>query len=122
MRYRVMFYRTAAGAEPAREFLRGVKRDSKKAAAKIGRQIQLMADGLLPMKPPYAKRLEQGIFEIRVEESGNAYRVLYFYFDGATMVLTNGLAKKTRKTPAGTVQLARAYRNDYCRRQGERKS
>ena len=41
----------------------------------------------------------QGLYEIRVEESSNIYRVFCFFDEGDLVILINGFQKKTDKTP-----------------------
>jgi len=65
--------------------------------------------------------LEDGIFQIRAQQEGNISRVLYFFAVGKTIVLTNGFTKKTPKTPSAEIELAKKYRDDYKRKEAQRK-
>jgi len=49
----------------------------------------------------YFKHLEgtKGLYEIRVEVSGNIYRIFSFFDKGNLVVLGNAFQKKTQKTP-----------------------
>jgi phage-related protein len=59
------------------------------------------------------------IWEVRVQQGGNIFRLLGF-FDGATLILlTNGFAKKTQKTPLEEIRLAEARKRDYFDKQGK---
>ena len=58
-------------------------------------------------------------FELRGQQGGNISRVLYFFFAGQKVILTNGFVKKTQKTPSGEIEKARQYRADYLRQRGE---
>lgn len=72
------------------------------------------------MPPQYFKKLVNTaeIWEVRVQQGGNIFRLLGF-FDGATLIiLTNGFAKKTQKTPIDEVRLAEARKRDYFEQQG----
>ena len=67
-----------------------------------------------------AKNLDSdGIFEIRAKVSSNICRVLYFFYFGNQIILTNGFVKKTSKTPAKEIEKAKRYRKDYIQRKGE---
>ena len=55
----------------------------------------------------------QGLFEIRVEESSNIYRVFCFFDDGAVVILINGFQKKTDKTPRSEIARAQRLRKKY---------
>jgi adenine-specific DNA-methyltransferase len=64
------------------------------------------------------KMLEDGIFELRTKQSSDITRVLYFFFAGRKIVLTNGFVKKSQKTPKAEKELAKKYKADYERRYG----
>ena len=69
---------------------------------------------------PYSEQLEDGIFELRIKFGGNITRILYFFFVGKNIILTNGFMKKTQKTPPNEIAKAKQYRTIYLTRQ-ERK-
>lgn len=68
------------------------------------------------LREPYSKFIGDGIFEIRAKQSSNITRVLYFFYIGKRIVLTNGFIKKTQKTPPEEIALAKKYRADYLER------
>ena len=43
-------------------------------------------------------------------------RAFYFFVIGGRIVVTNGIVKKSEKTPRGDLELARKYKADYERR------
>ena len=49
----------------------------------------------------YLKHLEgtEGIYEIRVQQASNIFRILSFFDEGKLIVLANAFQKKTQKTP-----------------------
>lgn len=47
-------------------------------------------------------------------------RVLCFFMFGQKIIITNGFIKKTQKTPKREIKLAKKYRNDYLKREGEK--
>jgi phage-related protein len=55
----------------------------------------------------------QGLYEIRVEESSNIYRVFCFFDDGNVVILINGFQKKANKTPRKEILLAQRLRKKY---------
>jgi len=58
----------------------------------------------------------EGIWEVRVQFGGNIFRLLGF-FDGSTLlILTNGFAKKSQKTPRREIELAMRRKNEYLSR------
>ena len=68
------------------------------------------------LREPYTKYLEDGIFELRIKLGSDISRILYFFYDGRNIVLTNGFIKKTWKTPRGEIEKAKMYRKDYFHR------
>lgn len=72
------------------------------------------------LRLPYSEYLEDGIFEIRAKQGSNITRILYFFFVGKKIILTNGFIKKTQKTPKNQIELAKKYRDEYKNR-GEAK-
>ena len=56
------------------------------------------------------------LWEVRAEFGGDAFRLLGCWDAGRLVVLTNGFAKKTQKTPAREIELAEQRRRDYLNR------
>lgn len=54
-----------------------------------------------------------GLFEIRIEYQGNAYRVFCCFDDGNLVVLFNGFQKKSQKTPRKEIEKALSIKADY---------
>lgn len=66
---------------------------------------------------PYSKMLFDGIFELRAKQGSDITRVLYFFYIGHRIVITNGFLKKTDKTPSHQIDMAKKYRDIYLERQ-----
>ena len=111
--FEVVFYDKEDGAEPAKEFILSL---DKKMRAKMLRTIMLLADNGPMLRAPYSKPLEDGIFELRVKVGSDISRVLYFFFVGRRVVLTNGFIKKTQKTPSAEIERAKRYRAEFISR------
>jgi len=54
-----------------------------------------------------------GLFEIRVEISGNIYRVFSFFDEEKLVILLNGFQKKTPKTPSKEIEKAEKLKQQY---------
>lgn len=98
----VSFYRTEAGNEPVREWLTEIPRDHKRM---IGTEIKTVQIGW-PIGMPVVRKLEKGLWEVRVNLVDTIARVL-FTVDGNVMVLLHGFIKKSQKTPASDLETAR---------------
>lgn len=111
--YKVIFYETENGKQPAKEFLLSL---DTKMRAKMMRIIDMAAQNGPDLREPYSKPLEDGIFELRAKVGSDISRTLYFFYTGKQIVLTNGFVKKTQKTPENEKKLAKKYRADFLKR------
>ncbi|HET9184355.1 MAG TPA: type II toxin-antitoxin system RelE/ParE family toxin [Candidatus Angelobacter sp.] len=99
----VRFYRTAAGAEPAREWLRNLNREDRH---NIGLDLMRVQYGW-PIGMPLVRSLKGGLWEVRCTlPSQRIARVLLCFHRGALIVL-HGFIKKTQKTASADLALAR---------------
>jgi phage-related protein len=96
------FYRTEAGTEPVREWLRSLQAEARKT---IGRDIQDV-QWRWPISRPLVDGLGAGLYEVRTTCERTEYRVL-FCIEDSTMYLLHGFVKKSRRTPRTEVDLAR---------------
>ena len=107
----VNFYRTKSGNCPVEDFLDSL---SGKQAQKVVWVLRLIEElDIVPVQ--YLKKLvnTDDIWEVRIQFGGSIFRLLGF-FDGATLlILTNGFAKKSQKTPRQEIDLA-AQRKNEC--------
>lgn len=55
----------------------------------------------------------KGLYEIRVEESGNIYRIFCCFDNEKIVVLFNAMQKKTMKTPKKEIDKAKKLMNKY---------
>ena len=102
--------------KPAKDFIDGL---DKKLRTKVLRSINLLQDNGNETREPDSKPLEDGIFELRTSFGGNITRVLYFFYVGQRIILTNGFVKKTNKTPPAEIAIAKKYRADFLEREKE---
>jgi phage-related protein len=114
MRRTVIFYRTADGKCPIKEFLDSL---DGKASQKIAWVLNLLED-LESIPSLYFKKLvsSDGIWECRIKHGSNIYRILCFMFKNSNIVLTHGFIKKTQKTPKNEIEKAEKYKNDFIKR------
>lgn len=107
----INFYRTRSGRCPVEEFLDAL---TSKHAQKVAWVLQLIEE-LEVVPTQYFKKLvnTEDIWEVRIQQGGNIFRLLGF-FDGATLIiLTQGFAKKSQKTPLDEIRLAESRKRDY---------
>jgi phage-related protein len=106
----VTFYKTQAGICPVEEFIDSL---SSKQAQKVAWVLRLFEE-FETVPSQYFKKLvsTDDIWEVRVNVGGDTFRLLGF-LDNSYIVLTNGFAKKTEKTPPQEIELAEQRRNEY---------
>jgi phage-related protein len=97
----VRFFRTDAGSEPVREWLRQLPATERKA---IGECIKTVQFGW-PLGMPLVRHIGGDIWEVRINLSNRTARVL-FTLDDQSMVLLHGFVKKQQKTPGPHLALA----------------
>ena len=63
----------------------------------------------------YLKHLSgtDGLYEIRVQQGSDIYRIFCFFDEGKLVVLANGFQKKTQKTPKSEIDKAVKIKSDY---------
>ena len=112
-RFEVEYFEKEDGTYPAEEFI--LSQDVK-MRAKLFRLLELLEEKGNTLREPYSKSLDDGIFEIRAKQGSNITRVLYFFYIGNKIILTNGFIKKSQKTPPSEIALAKKYRAEYEKR------
>ena len=114
----VLFYTKDNGEKPAQQFIDGLE---PKMLARVYKLIDLLEARGHEIREPHSKHLSDGIFELRAEVGSDISRVLYFFYAGKKAILTNGLIKKTEKTPPDEIKRAKDYRKDYLSREENKK-
>ena len=99
----VTFFRTEAGNEPVREFLRELAPEDRKI---IGTDIKEVQFGW-PLGMPLVRKMEKDLWEVRCHLEGRIARVIFTVMKGH-MVLLHAFIKKAQKTPRSELDTARA--------------
>lgn len=111
---KVDFYCTPKGQSPVEEFLDSL---TGKQAQKVLWVLQLIEE-LDSVPRQYFKKLvdSEEIWEVRIQFGNDIFRLLGFFDGGNLLILSNGFAKKTQKTPPQEIALAIRRRNEYLAR------
>jgi phage-related protein len=104
----VRFFRTATGNEPAREWLKRLPSEERHI---IGEDL-LTVQYAWPVGKPLVDNLGDGLWEVRSRLKSRIARTLFALVDGEIVVL-HGFIKKTQKTPAQELELARQRKREY---------
>ena len=105
-----IFYRTEAGGEPVRVWLKGLAREDRK---RIGEDIKTVEFGW-PIGMPVCRFVGDGVYEVRTNLSQNRIARVLFYIDRKSrMVLLHGFVKKTQRTPLQDLDLAASNKRKH---------
>ena len=105
----VVFYRTPAGAEVVRDWLRGLDEIDRNAIGQDLMRVQFR----WPVGMPLCRAMGGGLWEVRSDLADNRIaRVLFSVQQGKILVL-HGFIKKTRKTPNNDLALARKRGREF---------
>lgn len=66
----------------------------------------------------YLKFIENtsGLYEIRVQQGNDIFRIFCFFDEGKLVVIANGFQKKTQKTPRNEIEMALKIKAEYERK------
>jgi len=98
----VVFYKTASGKEPVRDWLKALSDQDRKI---IGDDLKTAQYGW-PLGMPLIRKLDSNLWEVRSRLQNRIARVI-FSVEGNTMVLLHGFIKKSQKMPAKDLQLSK---------------
>jgi phage-related protein len=107
----LIFFRTAAGGEPVREWLKGLPETERRT---VGKDL-LRAQWRWPAGMPLCRPMGMGLWEIRTGlPTERTARVLVCVYRGHLVAL-HGFIKKTRATPDEDLALARKRQKELMR-------
>lgn len=112
--YKVLFYRTAQGTKPVREWLQSLERPVRFQLGKAIQVLQMNGPAL-----PFARPLGGGLFELRERIGKVRYRVFYGFDKGRIVVLLH-TATKDQRVIQDDLALARRRLQDYYDRRSIR--
>jgi phage-related protein len=74
-----------------------------------------LIENLQRVPETYLKHMEHtdGLFEIRVQQGSDIFRIFCFFDQGQLVVLANGFQKKTQKTPKQEIEKALKIKEEY---------
>ena len=93
MAWKVLFFQTARGDSPVKEFL---QEQDKTTYMKLIHAIELLENGGPFLKPPYIKKLQNKLYELRI--SGNAAIRIFIQSSMANIIYFMHLKEKPENT------------------------
>jgi phage-related protein len=107
-----VFFRTEAGGEPVRGWLKSLSPDDRR---RIGEDIKSVEFGW-PIGMPVCRPMGDSVHEVRTTLAQNRIaRVLFYIDERGRMVLLHGFVKKTQKIPDDDLALAKANKSKHKR-------
>jgi phage-related protein len=107
--YNLVFYTTERGDSPVDDFLDGL---DKKSRAKMVAHLSLLEEQGPNLKRPYADVVREKIRELRIRQSSNQYRILFFF----QARLAHAFSKKSQQLKEKDIELAERRMEDWIRR------
>jgi len=98
-----VFYRSDTGREPVRMWLKELGADDRR---QLGKDIATVEHGW-PVGIPLCRSLGGGLWEIRSSLGSSKIARVIFCIAHGRMVLLHAFIKKSQKTPAGDLKIAR---------------
>lgn len=97
----VYFYKTDAGVEPVRDWLRSLPHSERKI---IGEDLKTVQIGW-PLGMPLVRKMDKNLWEVRITLPDKIARILFTVI-GEHMVLLHGFIKKSQTTPKDDLHTA----------------
>jgi len=113
----IIFYKSKSGKCPVEDFLDTL---SSKQSQKVTWVLQLIEE--LPSVPSkYLKKLvnTDDIWEIRIIQAKDTFRLLGFFDGSQLIVLNHAFQKKSQKTPRQAIKTAEKRKQAYFNRRGD---
>ena len=107
----LIFFGTAAGTEPVREWLKGLVESER---LEIGRDL-LRAQWRWPVGMPLCRPMGNGLWEVRTELPTKRTARVLLCLHQEHLVALHGFIKKTRSTPDEDLAIARKRRKELER-------
>jgi phage-related protein len=110
-RWKIEFYQSPNGNPVVYDWFLNQETQVK---AKFAQIFDLLQDKGILVGMPYVRPIvNTKLYEIRIEQSTNIYRIFYFAYTRRRFILLHGFQKKTQKTPKKEIELAETRRKEF---------
>jgi phage-related protein len=99
----LVFWRSATGREPVRDWLNDLSREDKRT---VGRDIAKVQFGW-PVGLPLCRPLSGGLWEVRSALPSRREARVFFGFHDGMLIALHAIIKKAQRTPAEELTLAK---------------
>lgn len=107
-RIELVFYRSAAGNEPVRDWLVELPLESRRVVGQDLQRVQYR----WPVGMPLVRPIGKGLFEVRTSLPDKTIARVLFCFHAGELYALHGFLKKTQKTPPADLKLAMDRKKD----------
>jgi phage-related protein len=111
--YTLVFYTNVQDDSPIDDFLDSL---DKKSRAKVAAHLSLLEEHGPHHRRPYADSVRGQIRELRIQQSSNQYRILYFFHWRDQIVLAHAFSKKTQQLKEKDIVLAEKRMENWLQR------
>jgi phage-related protein len=105
----VVFYRTPAGTEVVRNWLRALEERDRNAVGQDLMRVQFR----WPVGMPLCRAMGDGLWEVRSDLPSNRIARILFSIQQGKILVLHGFIKKTQKTPDADLALARKRKREF---------
>jgi phage-related protein len=105
----VVLHRTRAGGEVVLDWLRGLDQEDRNVIGQDLMRVQFRWRVGMPL----CRSLGDGLWEVRTDLAGGRIARLFFCFAQSRLIALRGFVKKSQKTPATELKLARKRMREY---------
>ncbi len=99
----LVFFRTAGGSEPVREWLKDLPPEDRR---EVGKDL-MRAQWRWPVGMPLCRPMGEGLWEVRTDLPSNRIARVLLGVDDGVLVALHAFIKKTQKTPPSELVVAR---------------
>lgn len=111
--YQAIFYWDEKDRVPVKELLDSL---SQKTKQKIASWIDLLEQEGPHLRRPYADKVKDKLYELRIRFGFDNIRILYFFFLNDKIVLLHGFRKKDWEIKPNDLELAERRMEDFIHR------
>lgn len=105
----VVFYRSRTGSDVVLDWLRSLDDEDRRVIGLDLMRVQFR----WPVGMPLCRSIGDGLWEVRCSLSCNRIARLFFCFTQGRLVALHGLIKKSQKTPASELEIARKRKQEF---------
>ena len=111
--YQAIFYWDDRGRVPVRDLIESLP---EKVRQKIAAWIELLEQEGPSLKRPYADKVQEKLYELRIRLGSDNIRILYFFFVKGKIILLHGFRKKEWEIKRSDLELGERRMRDFIER------